>query len=50
MKLSSLIDAKWSSSAAERVSPFEQFYGEANVLIGGLHRNFYNASVYNKQN
>jgi hypothetical protein len=26
-------------------SPFKQFYREANVVIGGLHRNFYNASV-----
>ena len=36
-----------SSAAAERVffSSFKQFYGAANVVIGGLHRNFYNVSV-----
>jgi hypothetical protein len=42
MKPSSLIGqrhAKWSSAAAEGVlfSPFKQFYGAANVVIGGLH-------------
>ena len=35
-----------SPAAAERFfSSFKQFYGAANVVIGGLHRKFYNASV-----
>ena len=33
-----------SPAAAERVFSL-QFYGAANVVNGGLHRNFYNASV-----
>ena len=39
-----------SSAAAESFfSSFKQFYGAANVVIGGLHRNFLMLQ-YNKQN